>query len=172
MSATATKILPNYINGGWVPSTSSELLDISNPATGEVLAQVPLSGANDVDAAVQAARAAFPAWKATSTIERARWLFGFREQLVQRADEIAATATREMGKTYPDAQAEVGRMIEMVECATAIPTTMQGRILEGVATKVDTETIRQPVGVCAAITPFNFPAMVPMWFLPFAIACG
>ena len=87
MSATATKILPNYINGGWVPSTSSELLDITNPATGEVLAQVPLSGANDVDAAVQAARAAFPAWKATSTIERARWLFGFREQLVQRADE-------------------------------------------------------------------------------------
>ena len=172
MSATATKILPNYINGGWVPSTSSELLDITNPATGEVLAQVPLSGANDVDAAVQAARAAFPAWKATSTIERARWLFGFREQLVQRADEIAATATREMGKTYPDAQAEVGRMIEMVEAACAIPTTMQGRILEGVATKVDTETIRQPVGVCAAITPFNFPAMVPMWFLPFAIACG
>ncbi len=172
MSVIATKILPNYINGAWVPSTSSDLLDITNPATGEVLAQVPLSGANDVDAAVQAARAAFPAWKATSTIERARWLFGFREQLVQRADEIAATLTREMGKTYPDAQAEVSRMIEMVECATAIPTTMQGRILEGVATKVDAETIRQPVGVCAAITPFNFPAMVPMWFLPFAIACG
>jgi malonate-semialdehyde dehydrogenase (acetylating)/methylmalonate-semialdehyde dehydrogenase len=92
--------------------------------------------------------------------------------MVQRADDIAAAVTREMGKTFPDAQAEVARAIEMVEAACAIPTTMQGRILEGVATNVDAETIRQPVGVCAAITPFNFPAMVPMWFLPFAIATG
>jgi malonate-semialdehyde dehydrogenase (acetylating)/methylmalonate-semialdehyde dehydrogenase len=172
MSATAVKILPNYVNGAWVPSSATELLDVENPATGEVIAQVPLSGAADVDAAVQAARAAFPAWKATSTIERARWLFSLREQLVQRADDLAAATTREMGKTYPDAQAEVARMIEMVEAACAVPTTMQGRILEGVATAVDAETIRQPVGVCAAITPFNFPAMVPMWFLPFAIATG
>lgn len=172
MSITATKILPNYINGAWVPSTASELLDITNPATGEVLAQVPLSGAADVDQAVQAARAAFPAWKAKSTIQRARWLFGFRHELDRRTDELAECVTREMGKTFPDAKSEVGRMVEMVEAACAIPTTMQGRILEGVATNVDAETIRQPVGVCAAITPFNFPAMVPMWFLPFAIACG
>ena len=172
MSATAVKILPNYINGAWVPSTASETLDIQNPATGEVLAQCPLSGANDVDAAVQAARAAFPDWKAKSTIERARWLFGFRQRLEEEKDRLATCVTTEMGKTFPDARAEVERMIEMVEAATAIPTTMQGRILEGVATKIDAETIRQPVGVCAAITPFNFPAMVPMWFLPFAIACG
>ena len=172
MSATAVKILPNYINGTWVPSTGSETLDIQNPATGEVLAQCPLSGPNDVDAAVQAARAAFPDWKAKSTIERARWLFGFRQRLEEEKDRLATCVTTEMGKTFPDARAEVERMIEMVEAATAIPTTMQGRILEGVATKIDAETIRQPVGVCAAITPFNFPAMVPMWFLPFAIACG
>ncbi|MEY4227391.1 MAG: hypothetical protein RL190_2148 [Actinomycetota bacterium] len=172
MSATAVKILPNYINGAWVPSASSELLDVQNPATGEVLSQVPLSGANDVDQAVQAARAAFPAWKAKSTIDRARWLFGFRQQLEENKDRLAECVTLEMGKTFPDARAEVERMIEMVECACAIPTTMQGRNLEGVATNVDAETIRQPVGVCAAITPFNFPAMVPMWFLPFAIATG
>ncbi len=172
MSATAVKILPNYINGAWVPSASSELLDVQNPATGDVLAQVPLSGASDVDQAVQAARAAFPAWKAKSTIERARWLFGFRQQLEEHKDRLAECVTAEMGKTFPDARAEVERMIEMVECACAIPTTMQGRNLEGVATNVDAETIRQPVGVCAAITPFNFPAMVPMWFLPFAIATG
>jgi malonate-semialdehyde dehydrogenase (acetylating)/methylmalonate-semialdehyde dehydrogenase len=105
-------------------------------------------------------------------IDRARWLFGFRQALEARTDELATAVTREMGKTFPDAQAEVARMIEMVEAATAVPQTMQGRILEGVATNVDCETIRQPVGVVAAITPFNFPAMVPMWFLPFAIACG
>ena len=172
MSATAVKILPNYINGAWVPSASSELLDVQNPATGEVLSQVPLSGTSDVDQAVQAARAAFPAWKAKSTIDRARWLFGFRQQLEENKDRLAECVTLEMGKTFPDARAEVERMIEMVECACAIPTTMQGRNLEGVATNVDAETIRQPVGVCAAITPFNFPAMVPMWFLPFAIATG
>jgi malonate-semialdehyde dehydrogenase (acetylating)/methylmalonate-semialdehyde dehydrogenase len=172
MSATAVKILPNYINGAWVPSASSELLDVQNPATGEVLSQVPLSGANDVDQAVQAARAAFPGWKAKSTIERARWLFGFRQLLEESKDRLAECVTLEMGKTFPDARAEVERMIEMVECACAIPTTMQGRNLEGVATNVDAETIRQPVGVCAAITPFNFPAMVPMWFLPFAVATG
>ncbi|MFM9125743.1 MAG: CoA-acylating methylmalonate-semialdehyde dehydrogenase [Actinomycetota bacterium] len=172
MSATAVKILPNYINGAWVPSASSELLDVQNPATGAVLSQVPLSGASDVDQAVQAARAAFPAWKAKSTIERARWLFGFRQQLEEHKDRLAECVTLEMGKTFPDARAEVERMIEMVEAACAIPTTMQGRNLEGVATNVDAETIRQPVGVCAAITPFNFPAMVPMWFLPFAIATG
>ncbi len=174
MSATAqeTRVLGNYIGGAWTPSMASETLDVTNPATGETIARVPLSGAADVDAAVKAAQAAFPAWRSRSTIERARWLFSFRQALVERADDLAATVTREMGKTFPDAQAEVSRMIEMVECATAIPTTMQGRNLENVATAIDCETYRQPVGVCAAIVPFNFPAMVPMWFLPFAIACG
>jgi malonate-semialdehyde dehydrogenase (acetylating)/methylmalonate-semialdehyde dehydrogenase len=165
-------VLENYIDGAWTPSSSSELSDVVNPATGEVLARVPLSTSADLDRAVAAARAAFPEWRLRSTIDRARWLFGLREGMSARHDELARSVTREMGKTLPDARAEVSRMIEMVECATAIPTTMQGRNLEGVATNVDCETVRQPVGVCAAIVPFNFPAMVPMWFLPFAIACG
>jgi malonate-semialdehyde dehydrogenase (acetylating)/methylmalonate-semialdehyde dehydrogenase len=178
MSATAdrtqagVRILDNYIGGAWVPSSSSELLDVTNPATGELLCRVPLSTKADLEAAVTAARAALPAWRRRSVIDRARWLFGFRQALEAATDELAAAVTREMGKTFPDAQAEVARMIEMVEAATAVPQTMQGRILEGVATNVDCETIRQPVGVCAAITPFNFPAMVPLWFLPFAIGCG
>src|SRR5438477_4761809 len=171
-AAIQTRLLGNYIDGDWRPAAAADQLDVTNPATGEVLARVPLSGADDVGAAVAAARAAFPAWRSRSTIERARWLFGFRQVLEAHQDEIARAVTREMGKTFPDARAEVGRAIEMVEAATAIPQTMQGRVLENMATAVDTETFRQPVGVCAAIAPFNFPAMVPFWFLPFAIACG
>ena len=113
-----------------------------------------------------------PEWRAVSTIARARKLFELRERLVARHEELARSVTTEMGKTIADATAEVARMIEMVEAACAIPTTMQGRILEDVSRNIDAETIRQPVGVCAAIVPFNFPAMVPFWFLPFAIACG
>jgi malonate-semialdehyde dehydrogenase (acetylating)/methylmalonate-semialdehyde dehydrogenase len=145
---------------------------VANPATGEVLARVPLSGSADLDAAVDAARAALRPWREVSTIGRARKLFELRERLVARQEDLARSVTTEMGKTLVDARAEVARMIEMVECACAIPTTMQGRILEDVSRNIDAETIRQPVGVCAAIVPFNFPAMVPFWFLPFAIACG
>lgn len=174
MSATAasTRLLDNYIGGRWTPATAGEELDVTNPATGEVLARVPLSGASDLDAAVAAARAALPEWRAVSTIERARRLFTLREQLTARHEDMARSVTVEMGKTIGDARAEVSRMIEMVEAACAIPTTMQGRILEDVSRNIDAETVRQPVGVCAAIVPFNFPAMVPFWFLPFAIACG
>jgi malonate-semialdehyde dehydrogenase (acetylating)/methylmalonate-semialdehyde dehydrogenase len=173
MSATATRLLDNYVAGAWTPaSAASDALDVTNPATGEVLARVPLSGTADLDAAVQAARAALPEWRAVSVIERARRLFALREGLSARHEDLARSVTTEMGKTIADARAEVARMIEMVECACAIPTTMQGRILEDVARNVDCETIRQPVGVCAAIVPFNFPAMVPFWFLPFAIGCG
>jgi malonate-semialdehyde dehydrogenase (acetylating)/methylmalonate-semialdehyde dehydrogenase len=173
MSSTATRLLDNYIAGQWTPARdASDALDVTNPATGQTLVRVPLSGAADLDAAVQAAREALPAWRGVSTIGRARKLFELRERLSARADEMARCVTTEMGKTLVDARAEVGRMIEMVEAACAIPTTMQGRILEDVARGVDAETVRQPVGVCAAIVPFNFPAMVPFWFLPFAIACG
>jgi malonate-semialdehyde dehydrogenase (acetylating)/methylmalonate-semialdehyde dehydrogenase len=173
MSATATRLLDNYVAGAWTPATdSAEALDVTNPATGEVLARVPLSGAGDLDAAVQAARAALPAWRDVSTIARARKLFELRERLVARQEDLARSVTTEMGKTIVDARAEVARMIEMVEAACAIPTTMQGRVLEDVSRNIDAETLRQPVGVCAAIVPFNFPAMVPFWFLPFAIACG
>jgi malonate-semialdehyde dehydrogenase (acetylating)/methylmalonate-semialdehyde dehydrogenase len=166
------RVLDNFVDGRWVAASSSELLDVTNPATGEVLARVPLSGREDVEAAVAAARAALPGWRAVSVIKRAQLLFRLREAMSARAGELAKSVTLEMGKTIGDARAEVERAIEMVEAATAVPQTMQGRNLEGVATNVDCETIRQPVGVCAAVTPFNFPAMVPMWFLPFAIGTG
>ena len=168
----ATRLLDNYIAGRFTRAASSDALDVTNPATGAVLARVPLSSAGDLDAAVRAAREALPAWRAVSVIERGRRLFALREGLDARRDELARSVTTEMGKTLDDARAEVARMIEMVECACAIPTTMQGRVLEDVARNVDAETVRQPVGVCAAIVPFNFPAMVPFWFLPFAIGCG
>jgi malonate-semialdehyde dehydrogenase (acetylating)/methylmalonate-semialdehyde dehydrogenase len=170
---TVTRVLDNYIAGEWTAATAAtDELDVTNPATGEVLARVPLSGSADLDAAVAAARAALGPWRAVSTIARARKLFDLRERLVARQEDLARSVTTEMGKTLVDARAEVARMIEMVECACAVPTTMQGRVLEDVSRNIDAETIRQPVGVCAAIVPFNFPAMVPFWFLPFAIACG
>jgi malonate-semialdehyde dehydrogenase (acetylating)/methylmalonate-semialdehyde dehydrogenase len=173
MAVTATRLLDNYIDGEWTPAQAATgELDVVNPANGEVLARVPLSGASDLDIAVRAAREALPEWRAVSTITRARKLFELRERLISRQEDLARSVTAEMGKTIIDARAEVARMIEMVEAATAVPTTMQGRILEDVARNIDAETVRQPVGVCAAIVPFNFPAMVPFWFLPFAIACG
>jgi malonate-semialdehyde dehydrogenase (acetylating) / methylmalonate-semialdehyde dehydrogenase len=173
MALTTTKLLDNYIDGEWTPArAATDVLDVVRPATGEVLARVPLSGAADLDDAVRAAREALPEWRAVSTIARARKLFELRERLVARQEDLARSVTSEMGKTLADARAEVARMIEMVEAACAIPTTMQGRVLEDVSRNIDAETVRQPVGVCAAIVPFNFPAMVPFWFLPFAIACG
>jgi malonate-semialdehyde dehydrogenase (acetylating) / methylmalonate-semialdehyde dehydrogenase len=172
-ATTATRLIDNYIAGSWTPAAAATgELDVTNPATGQAIARVPLSGRADLDAAVGAARAALPAWRAVSTIARARLLFDLRERLIARSEDLAQSVTLEMGKTISDARAEVGRMIEMVEAACAVPTTMQGRILEDVSRNIDAETVRQPVGVCAAIVPFNFPAMVPFWFLPFAIACG
>jgi len=169
---TNVRLLDNYIGGRWTPAASADSVDVTNPASGERLARVPLSSGDDLDAAVRAAREALPAWRAVSVIERARRLFVLREGLDARREELARSVTTEMGKTIGDARAEVARMIEMVEAACAVPTTMQGRILEDVSRNVDAETVRQPVGVCAAIVPFNFPAMVPFWFLPFAIGCG
>jgi malonate-semialdehyde dehydrogenase (acetylating)/methylmalonate-semialdehyde dehydrogenase len=164
--------LRNYVGGAWVPSASERYLDVTDPASGEALARVPLSTAAELDAAVSAARAALPAWRDVSVIERGRRLFALRDGLDRRREDLARSVTAEMGKTIGDARAEVARMIEMVECACAIPTTIQGRVAEDVSRGIDAETVRQPVGVCAAIVPFNFPAMVPFWFLPFAIACG
>jgi malonate-semialdehyde dehydrogenase (acetylating)/methylmalonate-semialdehyde dehydrogenase len=169
---TSVRLLDNYVAGQWTASSATDTLPVVNPATGETLAQVPLSSAADLDAAVRAAREALPVWRGVSVIDRGRRLFALREALDARREELARSVTTEMGKTIADARAEVARMIEMVECACAVPTTMQGRILEDVSRNVDAETVRQPVGVCAAIVPFNFPAMVPFWFLPFAIACG
>lgn len=170
--ADGVEVLGNYIGGRWVPANTPALLDVTNPATGDVLARVPMSGATDVAAAVAAARAALPGWSAAAVGERTAVLFSLREGLRAHLDELARSITREGGKTLPDARAEVLRSIEVVESACATPMTIQGRTLEGVARGIDTRTVRQPVGVSAAITPFNFPAMVPMWFLPFAIGCG
>ena len=169
---SAPRILSNFIDGRWVAAQTSTHLDVTNPANGEVLARVPLSTAVDVEAAVAAANAALPDWRGRAVGERTEFIFALREQFRRRIDELADSITREGGKVTSDARAEVTRAIEVLEVACASPTTMQGRVLEGVARGINTETIRQPIGVCAAITPFNFPAMVPMWFLPFAIACG
>lgn len=169
---TAARILQNYIGGRWVPAQTSGHVDVTNPANGEVLARAPLSGAVDVEAAVAAANAALPDWRGRSVGERTEFIFSLREKFRQRIEELAESVTRESGKVLSDARAEITRSIEVLEVACASPMTMQGRILEGVSRGINTETIRQPVGVCAAITPFNFPAMVPMWFLPFSIVCG
>ena len=169
---STVRILSNYVAGRWLPAQSTGLLDVTNPANGEVLARVPLSGAADLEAAVAAANAALPDWRSRSIGERTEFIYSLREKFRQRTNEVAESITREGGKVLSDARAEVTRSIEVLEAACASPMTMQGRILEGVARGINSETFRQPVGVCAAIVPFNFPAMVPMWFLPFAIACG
>ena len=143
-----------------------------DPATGETVALVPLSGAAEVEAAVAAARAAQPGWRAVPPQQRARAVLALREGLLRRREELAALVCADMGKTLADADGEVGRGIESVESAAAIPHLLKGELLEGVAAGVDVEMVRQPVGVVAAITPFNFPAMIPLWFLPYAIACG
>jgi malonate-semialdehyde dehydrogenase (acetylating) / methylmalonate-semialdehyde dehydrogenase len=168
---TKVRTLRNYVGGRW-REVGGDRLDDRNPATGELLARVPLSGREDVDAAVAAACAAAPAWARTSPIVRMRAVFALREALDAHRAELAALVTRDMGKTLADAEGEVGRGIESVEAACGVPHLMKGENLEGVARGVDVEMVRQPVGVVAAITPFNFPAMIPLWFLPFAIAAG
>ena len=170
--ATSVRTLRNHIGGEWREAAGAETLVSRDPATGAPLAHVPLSSAADVDAAVGAARAALPGWRATSPVARARLVMDLRERLVAHRDELARIVTADMGKALEDAAGEVGRGIESVESATAVPHLLKGENLEGVATGVDVELVRQPVGVVAAITPFNFPAMIPLWFLPFAVACG
>jgi malonate-semialdehyde dehydrogenase (acetylating) / methylmalonate-semialdehyde dehydrogenase len=169
--ATAAQV-PNYINGQWRNSSTSERVNVHNPATAEVIATTPLGGAADVGAAVEAAAAAFPDWRRTPPEERIQYLFKLKQLLEEHLDEIASLVTQENGKTLTEARAEVQRSIENVEVACGIPTLMQGYNLEDVARGIDEMMIRQPLGVVAAITPFNFPVMVPLWFLPYAIASG
>ena len=164
--------LRNHVNGQWVEVESGEAIDDLNPANGALLARVPLSGAADVERAVGAAREAQPAWRDVPAPRRARALFELRRVLDAHREELAGLVTEDMGKTSEDALGEVGRGIESVEAASAIPHLMKGENLEGVARGLDVEMIRQPVGVVAAITPFNFPAMIPLWFLPYAVGCG
>ena len=164
--------LQNYVNGGWRPSAAAEYVEVINPATAEVLTRTPLSTDADVDGAVQTAAAAFPAWRRTPPGERIQYLFKLKNLLEEHIDELAKLITQENGKTFGEAKAELRRGIENVEVACGIPMMMQGYNLEDVTPGVDEMMIRQPLGVVAAITPFNFPAMIPFWFLPYAIACG
>jgi malonate-semialdehyde dehydrogenase (acetylating)/methylmalonate-semialdehyde dehydrogenase len=168
----ATTPIPNFVNGRWVDSSATESLDVTNPATGELLGRVPLSPKGDVDAAVEAARRAFPAWRATPAVERERVLFRLKKLLEEHQEELAVMLTREHGKVKADALGEVRRGIENVEHACGIPALMMGETLEDVARGIDCETIRQPLGVFAGITPYNFPVMIPLWFWPYAVATG
>ena len=170
---TATlPILSHWIDGRPVEVLPEQTGPINNPATGHVIARVPRGGSAEVDAAVAAATAAFPAWRDTPLIARSQIFFAFRELVYQHREELAALITRDHGKTYPDAFAEVMRGLETVEFACGLPSLMAGMNTPNVSTNVDAFTLRQPLGVAAGITPFNFPAMVPMWIYPIALACG
>jgi malonate-semialdehyde dehydrogenase (acetylating)/methylmalonate-semialdehyde dehydrogenase len=171
-AAEDAPILPNYVGGEWVEAEASGWLEDIDPASGRTLARVPLSAAGEVDRAVRAARAAQPSWAAMAPQRRARAILKLRERLEAAREEISVLVSRDMGKGIDQARAEVGRGLESVEAASAVPHLLKGASLEGVASGVDVAEIRQPVGVVAAITPFNFPAMIPLWFLPFALATG
>ncbi|MBA3976454.1 MAG: methylmalonate-semialdehyde dehydrogenase (CoA acylating) [Candidatus Solibacter sp.] len=164
--------LQNYINGSWQPSSATESLNVINPASAAVLAEVPLSPAAEVAKAVDAASAAFTTWRRTPAGERIQPLFKLKMLLEENIDSLARTITNECGKTLGEATGEMRRAIENVEMACGIPSLMQGRNNEDIAPGIDEHMIRQPLGVVAAITPFNFPGMIPFWFLPYAVATG
>jgi malonate-semialdehyde dehydrogenase (acetylating) / methylmalonate-semialdehyde dehydrogenase len=163
---------PVFVNGEWREIAGVGTTPVYNPSRGEVIAEVPLCGADIVDEAVEAAAAAFPEWRATPPVERARLFFRYRHLLEENFDRICETVTREHGKTLAEARGSAYRGIENVEYACSVPTLLMWDTLEQLARGVDCETMHQPLGVCVGITPFNFPAMVPMWMFPLAVACG
>jgi malonate-semialdehyde dehydrogenase (acetylating) / methylmalonate-semialdehyde dehydrogenase len=164
--------LTHWINGKHVEGTSGRFGDVYNPATGEVAAQVPLASTAELNAAVEAAKAAFPDWAATPPLTRARIMFKYKTLIEDNADRLAAVINAEHGKVLSDAGGSLTRGLEVVEFACGIPQLLKGEYTEQVGRGIDAWTTRQPLGVCAGITPFNFPAMVPMWMYPMAIACG
>src|SRR5438128_2027256 len=164
--------LDNFIGGRWIKASTTDFFDVHNPAVGSVIGRTPLSTAADVDAAVRAATQAFPAWRDTPVNARAQVLYKFKALCEQHFEELARTVTTEHGKTLDEARGSVRRGIECVEVACGAPSLMQGAGLEDISAGIDCHVVRQPIGVVAAIAPFNFPAMVPMWFLPFAIVTG
>ncbi len=172
MDMKVTEPLQHYIGGRRLDGRSDRYGEVYNPATGEVATRVPLASAEETRTAIANARKAFPDWAATPPAQRAKVLFAFRELIIQNMDRLAETLSREHGKTLADARGSVTRGLEVVEFACGIPQLLKGEHNEAVARGVDCYTIRQPLGVCAGITPFNFPAMVPMWMFPIAIACG
>ncbi|MCJ8324259.1 MAG: CoA-acylating methylmalonate-semialdehyde dehydrogenase [Rhizobiales bacterium] len=165
-------IIQNGINGELVTSNSATQVPVFNPATGEVSAQLPISTAAEVDAAVAAAKAALPAWANLPPLKRAAFMFKFKQLLDDNAQEIARAISKEHGKTHPDALGELQRGIEIVDYACGIPGLLKGEFSRNVGPSIDTHSDRQPLGVVAGITPFNFPAMVPMWMFPIAVMCG
>ncbi len=166
------KELTHFIGGKAVAGKSGRFSDVFNPATGEVTAKLPLASAAEVDAAVQSAKKAFPGWAKTAPLSRARVMFKYKELLEKNRDKLAHMIGSEHGKVLADATGEVTRGIEVVEFVCGVPHLLKGEYTENVGTNVDSYSVRQPLGVCAGITPFNFPAMVPMWMYPVAIACG
>jgi len=167
------EVVPLLIGSDWTSSRSDgPATPVFNPSTGQVIATVSVGCAADVDAAVQAAVAAAPQWAETPAVERARVMFAYRELIARHFDDLARLVTREHGKTFGEAKAEVQRGLEMVEFATSVPTMLYGQTFPQIAESVDGETNRHPLGVCAGITPYNFPNMVPLWMFPIAIACG
>ncbi len=166
------KQLKNYIAGAWQQSQTTDYLEVINPATNALLAEVPLSLARELDQAVTAASEAFSTWRRIPPTERIQYLFKLKTRLEENRDELAKTITAECGKTLKESQGELQRAIENVEVACGIPTLMQGYNSEDIARGIDEIMIRQPLGVVGVIAPFNFPAMIPFWFFPYAIACG
>src|SRR5229473_684069 len=166
-------MIPNLVGSQWrVPSDSSQSLPIYNPATGQVIDQVPLSGSQDVDAAVRAAAAAYASWSRTAVMERVRLMFRYKALLEDHFEELAAIITRHHGKTLDESRGEVRRGIEVVDFACGAPTLLQGRTLRDVSGGVDQDMYRYPLGVCAGIPPFNFPVMIPLWMFPLAVVAG
>ena len=163
---------PNFIGGEWNTPATSATSPVFNPSRGETIAEAPMSGADVVNDAVEAADAAFPAWRDTPVVERARLFFRYRQLVEENFDRICESVTREHGKTLAEARGSVYRGIENIEYACGAPTLLMGDTLPDLARGVDCETMLQPLGVCVGITPFNFPAMVPMWMFPLALVCG
>jgi malonate-semialdehyde dehydrogenase (acetylating)/methylmalonate-semialdehyde dehydrogenase len=168
----STKILENYIDGDWVKSQSMQTLEVHNPATDEVIAKVPLSTVEEVNAAVESAREGFIEWRETPPYARARYMFRLKEAMEDRFEDLAKTIVLEHGKIIDEARGEVRRAIENVEVAAGVPSLMMGYNMEDVAEGIDEDCVYQPLGVFVSVAPFNFPAMVPFWFLPYAVACG
>jgi malonate-semialdehyde dehydrogenase (acetylating)/methylmalonate-semialdehyde dehydrogenase len=168
-TSAAVETVPILSRGRWTQLKAKRAGDVFNPSTGQVIARVPFSTADETDEVVEAAAVALPAWSETPVVERARLMFRFRSLLEQHFEELAALVTREHGKTLAEARAEVNRGIEVVEYACGIPSLIGGEILPNIATDVDAEAVRHPVGVCVGITPYNFPFMVPLWMFPIAL---
>jgi len=172
MIEAQAEVLLNYVGGKWMPSQAGAKGPVRNPATAETIALVPMSPAEEVDAAVKAAMKVYPEWRETPVVDRIKPLFKLRDLLLANLDELARTITNEAGKTYAESKAEMQRAIENVEVACGAPILLQGYNNEDIASGIDEHMFRQPLGVVAAITPFNFPGMIPLWFMPYAVAAG